>query len=193
MLSALALVIATSLPVIPISVEAGPEISRSTLSEALEEADAIWRDSGIRLSWEICSGKPAPGRVHLIVESDRRQMTFAPLPIGWVIFEEDRAREVHLSYGAAYVALERAMPTNAMAVTVGARIDRIIARGLGRALAHELGHYLLASKTHARDGLMHAVWTPLELFGAERPIWRLDAEQRDIATSKIAHDFLAQR
>ena len=34
--------------------------------------------------------------------------------------------------------------------------DEIIARALGRALAHEIGHYLLRSPHHARSGLMQA-------------------------------------
>jgi hypothetical protein len=34
--------------------------------------------------------------------------------------------------------------------------DEIIARALGRALAHEIGHYLLRSPHHANSGLMQA-------------------------------------
>jgi hypothetical protein len=36
----------------------------------------------------------------------------------------------------------------------GARRDQIAARVLGRVLAHEIGHFLLASESHAADGLM---------------------------------------
>ena len=32
--------------------------------------------------------------------------------------------------------------------------DHLIGRALGRVLAHEIGHYLLASRVHAHDGLM---------------------------------------
>ena len=34
--------------------------------------------------------------------------------------------------------------------------DRVLARVLGRALAHEIGHFLLRSKTHSKNGLMRA-------------------------------------
>jgi hypothetical protein len=34
--------------------------------------------------------------------------------------------------------------------------DEVVARALGRALAHEIGHYLLRSPHHASSGLMQA-------------------------------------
>jgi hypothetical protein len=41
--------------------------------------------------------------------------------------------------------------------------DLFLARALGRALAHEIGHYLLGTSRHAARGLMRAHLSPLEL------------------------------
>ena len=42
--------------------------------------------------------------------------------------------------------------------------DTLIGRALGRVLAHEIGHYLLASRLHDRDGLMRASFDGDELL-----------------------------
>jgi hypothetical protein len=42
---------------------------------------------------------------------------------------------------------------------------------LGRTIAHELGHLLLATTTHGGTGLMREVWSRDELLGARRADW----------------------
>ena len=46
--------------------------------------------------------------------------------------------------------------------------DRILGRVMGRALAHEIGHYLLRSRYHSADGLMRASPQMLELVDQQR-------------------------
>jgi hypothetical protein len=46
---------------------------------------------------------------------------------------------------------------------------------LGRTIAHELGHLLLATSTHAGSGLMREVWSRDELLGTRHADWMLDA------------------
>ena len=59
--------------------------------------------------------------------------------------------------------------------------DLLLSRAMGRALAHEMGHYLFASKTHAAHGLMRAVHTAPELFGTGRNHFGItSAEQAQI-------------
>jgi hypothetical protein len=45
---------------------------------------------------------------------------------------------------------------------------------LGRTIAHELGHLLLATSTHARGGLMRKFWSRDELLGTRRDDWIFD-------------------
>jgi hypothetical protein len=42
--------------------------------------------------------------------------------------------------------------------------DLFVARALGRALAHEIGHYLLGTARHTPHGLMRERFTPQELL-----------------------------
>jgi len=43
--------------------------------------------------------------------------------------------------------------------------DRLAARLLGRAVAHEIGHYVLRTRDHAPRGLMRAAFTVREVLG----------------------------
>jgi hypothetical protein len=44
--------------------------------------------------------------------------------------------------------------------------DLILGRALGRALAHEIGHYLLGTGQHAAHGLLRSTFEPYELLEA---------------------------
>ena len=58
--------------------------------------------------------------------------------------------------------------------------DLFLARALGRALAHEIGHYLLGTSRHTARGLMRAHFSPLELREpATQQRYGLDPVDRD--------------
>jgi hypothetical protein len=52
--------------------------------------------------------------------------------------------------------------------------DRRIGVVLGRAVAHEIGHFLLQTNTHASDGLMRARILASEFADLSRQSFRLD-------------------
>src|SRR5262249_19924401 len=54
--------------------------------------------------------------------------------------------------------------------------ERAIGRAVGRVLAHELGHYLLRSRWHARSGLMRAAHNTADLVGPERAMFALSGD-----------------
>jgi hypothetical protein len=54
--------------------------------------------------------------------------------------------------------------------------ERAIGRAVGRVLAHELGHYLLRSRTHAQSGLMRAVQNTAELVAGDRDLFALSTD-----------------
>ena len=76
-------------------------------------------------------------------------------------------------------ALIRRTPGVTDATIAGHEI--LIARALGRALSHELGHYLLKSRVHTPHGLMRATWPSDELLSNDRRGFELTAEQRAAA------------
>jgi hypothetical protein len=57
---------------------------------------------------------------------------------------------------------------------------------LGRAMAHELGHYFLDTATHASRGLMRARFEPGEFSDIRSTAFALDAEAVAWLRSRIA-------
>jgi len=55
--------------------------------------------------------------------------------------------------------------------------DRVIARAVGRTLAHEMGHYLLRSPHHAKSGLMQARQRAAALAAPDRSAFSLAAPE----------------
>jgi hypothetical protein len=64
--------------------------------------------------------------------------------------------------------------------------ETLVARGLGRALAHELGHFLLSSKRHTPSGLMRAQHTAAEMFEPGLAPFAIDPTLRAAAATQIA-------
>ena len=192
MLAALAL--AAALPTISISVHASPDVSPRLVKWTFEEADAIWRDAGVRIRWtlenenELVPAVPDRGDwLRVVIDHNRGMNLGADVALGWVTFEGDQPRpEIHLSYTNAVDGLERIAPRTMMHLLSQMRTDELVATALGRALAHELGHYLLELKEHVGgDDLMHADWTADELFGPVRPRFHLNPAQRQAISSKL--------
>jgi hypothetical protein len=69
----------------------------------------------------------------------------------------------------------------------------LTARAIGRALAHELGHYFLASKDHTKNGLMKAHRTAVEFFGPDDRPFKLDGAQRSLITARLAQEAVVVR
>ena len=63
--------------------------------------------------------------------------------------------------------------------------EAYIARALGRAFAHEMGHYILRSKVHTPRGLMRAAWTASQAFAISRDGFALTAEERAEAADNL--------
>ena len=203
MLATLTLAAATAIPTIAIGVRALPDVPRPLVTLALEEARAIWRAAGVRLVWRTdgdgakdgAVAAAAPGAVGLdlavtlrvVIDDEPGTAPGDFLAAGWVIFEGGEPRpEIHLSRANVFKGLERACPVGALSRLTQFHIDEVVAVALGRTLAHELGHYLLGVKVHSGRGLMRAEWSPTDLYGDERPDFRLTAEQREVVASKCA-------
>jgi hypothetical protein len=57
---------------------------------------------------------------------------------------------------------------------------------LGRTIAHELGHLLLATPTHAPAGLMREIWSREELLGTRHTDWVFDPHDADAIRARLA-------
>ena len=176
------------------------DVQPSLVSRVLEEADAIWRASGVTFVWRPVPRAtatrldPPPagaGALRIVIGDGHGVSHDNRLPLGWIAFDDDGtpAQDIYLSYRNA-VAFMGNSPGVAGLVTQmpPLEIEIKLARAMGRALAHELGHYLLASKAHTGRGLMQASHTASEFFEYSRRGFSIDAAQRQAIAARLRED-----
>ena len=132
-----------------------------------DEVDRIWEPYGLTLCWTQRSNPCAGWGVHLTVAvtddlpESGKQPHFGPV-VGRINFYADGpSTDIALSVTAARglvaaVELGDSRLTDWPTATWNVLVPRV----LGRALAHEIGHYVLKSREHARTGLMSASFRP---------------------------------
>ena len=129
-----------------------------------EETSAIWSGYGVALVWTTDGADLGQARPHLtltVVDTSTSEIDGpAPSggPLGGAVFLEGRMSaetRISVSVDAVSALIEngtwlgrdvRALPTSVR--------NQLVGRALGRVLAHELGHYLLAWRRHSDQGLM---------------------------------------
>ena len=129
--------------------------AQTTITVAQEVAAAIFDRAGVRLRFRHCESPDdacddvlAPGEV--VARFVRSGRQGAPV-FGYAIIDH-RAGAGTL----ATIFVDRV-------ATAAVRLDIDGSALLGRSLAHELGHLLLGTNTHAIKGLMRGCWTDREL------------------------------
>lgn len=148
-----------------------------------EQVTWIWRRYGVAIDWRSGQAPPVPGRLSVMIrntfpgtDGSTRAGTvavawieFVPSigPLPFVRASTDAARRVV----AAMQIEDRTVATNP------ARSSRALGQTLVRAIAHELGHYLLASTKHADQGLMRAMIPPADFVGMNRWLFSLSREE----------------
>jgi hypothetical protein len=147
--------------------------SDADIAQAQREVDAIFRRARIAVRWLDCrvpgrAGAPCTepliaGRELLLRIVDRMHAD-ACVP-GGVLALGESLLDGHERGGVL-------MTVELCAVrAVAAGSGTAIATLTGRAIAHEIGHLLLATSSHARTGLMRARWTREELRGVKPANW----------------------
>jgi hypothetical protein len=165
------------LPPISIGVFAARDIDQSVLNRILDEAQAIWEPAGITFDWHRIPSERGSATWQLTVTIDDQRRGFLEWQgaLGWIPFTPSGpAPSIHLSRAAAEAMISGTAGVNG--TILGHEI--LLGRALGRALSHELGHYLLRSKAHAPHGLMRATWPTDELFSIYRDGFTLTAQER---------------
>jgi hypothetical protein len=194
---------AASSPAIPpiiVNVSAAPGMSPQLVKAVLAEADAIWRPGGVTFIWRRAplvaashAGVGAiapymPNALHLTIGESRGAGRDGYLPLGWIVFNDGTVpeQEMYLSYANAQAMMEEARGVVGIISAMPlAQRETLLSRAMGRALAHELGHYLLASKMHTPRGLMKAAMTAVELFMPDSSAFRIDPAQRLAVAARL--------
>lgn len=177
-----------------VSVTAAADIPRTLVTMTLREADAVWRAAGVRFIWERGSGYTLSA-LHVIIGGGASPVK-SVLPLAWIAVGEDGlpTNNVYVSHANAIsfmnnsretVGLTDAMPT--------LQRHTYLARAMGRALAHEIGHFLLESRAHSEKGLMMASHSSSEFFSVERYAFGIGAAERRKVAARFASIYLASR
>src|SRR5262245_36074652 len=136
-----------------VSVTAASDIPNELVSMTLREADAIWRVAGISFEWER-SPRVVPAPLHVIIGGGQSPATRV-MPLAWISFDDFGAptSQLYVSHANALTFMLNSRETVGLvdAMTVMQR-HTYLARAMGRALAHEIGHFLLASRSHSAKG-----------------------------------------
>lgn len=193
-----------AIPSVIVNVWTAPGIPSELVSAALAETDAIWRPTGITFLWRRNPGDAVAARctaeapsdplvLRVVIGDEVHRASYSRFPLGWILFDAPSTpgREIHLSYRNAIVLLERSPGVVGVVESMPPLQRRtLLARALGRALAHELGHYLSASPAHTPDGLMMALHTAVEFFGSGRNGFRLAPAQWRQMVARITSIYM---
>jgi hypothetical protein len=180
------------LPPIRVGVIATPDIKPSLVDLIFAEAEAIWRPTGITFEWHRITSEDAARTWQLIVtiENNRDALVGRREALGWIPFTANGPEpSIHLSRASAETLILSRVGVDDVTV---ATHEMLVGRTLGRALSHELGHYLLKSKLHTRRGLMRAIWPVDECLSIDRHRFELTAQQREAVAvvERISQDAL---
>jgi len=150
----------------------------AVVAAAIEEAAGIWAAYGveIRMSGENDAEPDRAVRLALTLASTKQRMATGAL--GSIGFSGDAPQPAIALYPETASALIAAVASSRRENTWPAGSgDRVLARVLGRALAHEIGHFLLRSKSHSTAGLMRAEQIGTDLMAPDHRGFALSADE----------------
>jgi hypothetical protein len=183
-----------AMPPITVQVSVAPDVPPSLVSRLLGEASEIWGAGGFSFVWHIAAQKVVPNTLRVVIgDKQGNSRDSNRTPLGWIVFDDDHSPvpEIYLSRKNATALMYAARPVIGVVDHMPiVQRELLLARALGRALAHEMGHYLLATKVHTPKGLLQAVRTASELFSASRAGFRIDPAQRQQVASRIRREQL---
>jgi len=186
MLTATALAIALT-----VNVSAPPDISPTLVSRVLAEADAIWRYAGFAFEWERVPQEAAAASLQVVIGHDVRGLSNGALALGWIVFADSAPlQQIYVSYENALQLLVESPGVGPLGNMPILERETLLARAMGRVLAHEMGHYLLSSKAHTQTGLMRARITATEFFSNDNRRFKLDNAQRSSITARLSRESL---
>ena len=144
-----------------------PETTRTAALAIAEAAlaaahiDTVWRRCDLTLRHAGCDRPPSGGELVIrMVGAHSVQPDARGLALGNALLEQPS--------GEGRLATVYANRVERLAHAASVEVARL----LGYAIAHELGHLLLATAAHSRHGLMRAVWSDERVRRALEDDWR---------------------
>jgi hypothetical protein len=140
-------------------------VAGATRALARGAIHVVWRDCDVP---SACSQVPAAGELVVrLVRSHERSINPAALVLGEASIDRGAGAGVLATIYVNRVELMAELSSTDAAVL------------LGRAIAHELGHLLLATNMHSASGLMRAQWSLRDLRRNQTADWVLTGEESE--------------
>jgi hypothetical protein len=125
----------------------------------MEEAGLIWAEYGVDIRTSNARDAGRDGAIRLaVVLAERKDRSISSEALGSIQFFDDVPEPTIVMYPntAATLVPTVMLPGRDDHEWPGLNRDLTVGRVLGRALAHEIGHFLLRSRDHSATGLMRA-------------------------------------
>lgn len=149
------------------------------------EAAAIWHRSGIDLHWLTSEAADPSLRVLVSPQAVATHGGQAQWTLGELLRFDDQAAIAVVSIAGAQRIVDQSRQSRVF--DVGDQRDYRLGVVLGRAVAHEVGHFLLRTNTHATSGLMRATINAHEFADISSRAFGLDeAAQAHLARLSAA-------
>jgi hypothetical protein len=174
--------------VVHILLTTSPAVKPAARMAMMREATGIWARAGIRLNWVDPTARPQGLSLRVLTVEHTG-------PAGMV----DTAVLGELVRGAgttaaAMIAFDRAatIATRGSLNRGSLSVDQRLGLVLGRAVAHEIGHFLLAGLPHQHEGLMRARFPENELTDAWSTQFELTTPLKAVALATLAKGLPAR-
>jgi len=156
-----------------------PRLSSRLEAAAMKEAARIWARYGVNVAMLKAGSRSRDGAVTLTVRiAPGLDGQTGAGTLGLIYFRDDVPDSEIVMYPDAIAALVSTVRFGAFDVfSPSAFRDLILGRALGRALAHEIGHFLLRSRVHSAGGLMRALQPVTALVAPDRRDFGLSPDE----------------
>jgi hypothetical protein len=156
--------------------ELNQPLTAATLRRIGEEVAGIWRpyvDVALQAADSLTPPR-ADDSLRLVL-TDRRSNGRTVPGLGWIDFVDgEPAKTITVSVTAAHdMAARGRWAGRSLSVLPAGVGETFLVRTLGRAVAHEVGHYLLRSTDHTVRGLMRPTLSVDEIMGRSGQQYRL--------------------
>jgi len=167
-----------------------PSLPAAARVPLLDEAARIWTTQGVAIDWLSPTAPPRLAdrslRVLVIPRRGSAAQQNDSLAVGELLGPARGHAVAIVSIEAAERLLEEARPPG---FPLQAPLDhRRLGLVLGRAVAHEIGHYLLDTHTHARRGLMRPRFDAREFSDLRPGTFTLDADAAQWLKDRVVRE-----
>ena len=171
-------------PAITVAIYDDVQLSQQVLADAEDEATRVYQKAGVTLSWIECKSSTTH------VEPDLRCQDPPSATRLSLRIIPHASKSGDSIFGVAFLSAEGTGAYSDVFYNSVQELDRDwhvgLARVLGHVMAHELGHLLLGSNAHPREGIMCPRWHAGELHLASMGTLLFSKEQAQFMRDRLA-------